>query len=155
MFILGVKLDILWSSLQLPTNKIIIDDHTVGVLLSSPLYLLNPWLENVRFSRSYNSKSREWSGVKCMQRSREKHRKKKTDQKMGFSVVPDPYLVWSGRSMGMRRSSSSSWVGKHAESINILILSVFINLVGFDLWFIVIFIVTGRRRLASSLSTAV
>lgn len=34
--------------------------------------------------------------------------------------------------------------GQDAESINILILSVFINLVGIDPWFIVIFIVTGR-----------
>lgn len=34
---------------------------------------------------------------------------------------------------------------KDAESINILILSVFINLAGIDLWFIVIFIVTAER----------
>ena len=35
---------------------------------------------------------------------------------------------------------------KDAESINILILSVFINLLGIDPWFIVIFIVTCTQR---------
>lgn len=45
---------------------------------------------------------------------------------------------------------------KDAESINILVLSVFINLLGIDLWFIVIFIVTqnvvGRSSSSSPFS---